>query len=110
MQWGKGEGWVVSPTILGDRTDVDSVLGCIQSFPKVTSCEREGLRAQHILDALCGEGSAITIGLLKAISVVVKLLLEGRCPKVLAEFVASAPLTSLLKPDNGIRPIVLGAI
>ncbi|GJZ19199.1 putative reverse transcriptase domain-containing protein, partial [Tanacetum coccineum] len=90
--------------------DVDSVLGCIQSFPKGTSCGRDGLRAQHILDALCGEGSAIVVGLLKAISVVVNLLLEGRCPKVLAEFVASAPLTPLLKPDNGIRPIVVGAI
>lgn len=90
--------------------DVDSVLGCIQSFPKGTSCGRDGLRAQHILDALCGEGSAIAVGLLKAISVVVNLLLEGRCPKVLAEFVASAPLTPLLKPDNGIRPIAVGAI
>ncbi|GJV99490.1 hypothetical protein Tco_1554742 [Tanacetum coccineum] len=90
--------------------DVDSVLGCIQSFPKGTSCGRDGLRAQHILDALCGEGSAIAVGLLKVISVVVNLLLEGRCPKVLAEFVSSAPLTPLLKLDNGIRPIAVGAI
>jgi hypothetical protein len=28
----------------------------------------------------------------------------------LAEFVASAPLTPLLKPDNGIRPIAVGTI
>nr|GEX66601.1 putative reverse transcriptase domain-containing protein [Tanacetum cinerariifolium] len=90
--------------------DVDTVLGCIQSFPKGTSCGRDGLRAQHLLDAFCGEGSAIAVGLLKAISVVVNLLLEGKCPKVLAEFVASAPLTPLLKPDNGIRPIAVGAI
>ncbi|GJR38451.1 putative reverse transcriptase domain-containing protein [Tanacetum coccineum] len=90
--------------------DVDSVLGCIQSFPKGTSCGRDGLRAKHILDALCGEGSAIVVGFLKAISVVVNLLLEGRYPKVLAEFVACAPLTPLLKPDNRIRPIAVGAI
>ena len=57
--------------------DVDSIRGCIQSFPKGTSCGRDGLRAQHILDAFCGEGSAITAGLLKAISVVVNLLLGG---------------------------------
>nr|GFA26544.1 putative reverse transcriptase domain-containing protein [Tanacetum cinerariifolium] len=87
--------------------DVDSVLGCIQSFPKGTSCRRDGLRAQHIFDALCGEGSAIAVGLLKAIFVVVNLLLEGRCPKVLAEFMATAPLASLLKPDNVIRPIAV---
>ncbi|GKD36590.1 hypothetical protein Tco_1252099 [Tanacetum coccineum] len=34
----------------------------------------------------------------------------GRCPPILAEFVASAPLTPLLKPDNGIRPIAVGTI
>ncbi|GJQ94529.1 hypothetical protein Tco_0005668, partial [Tanacetum coccineum] len=65
---------------------------------------------QGVQKWLCGEGSAIAVGLLKAISVVVNLLLEGRCPKILAEFMASAPLTPLLKPDNGIRPIAVGAI
>jgi hypothetical protein len=29
---------------------------------------------------------------------------------VLVEYIASAPLTPLLKPDNGIRPIAVGAI
>ncbi|KAJ0878423.1 putative reverse transcriptase domain, exostosin [Helianthus annuus] len=40
----------------------------------------------------------------------VNLCLGGRCPRSLAEFVASAPLTHLLKPDNGIRPIAVGSI
>ena len=90
--------------------DIDTVLGCIKSFPKGTSCGRDGLRAQHILDALCGEGSAVSTDLLHVISVVVNLWLGGRCPTSLAEFVASAPLTPLLKPDNGIRPIAVGTI
>ncbi|XP_076887974.1 uncharacterized protein LOC143538262 [Bidens hawaiensis] len=89
--------------------NVESVLGCIKSFPKGTSCGRDGLRAQHILDAVCGEGSAIAVGLLK-VTEVVNLWLGGRCPVDLAEFVASAPLTPLLKPDNGVRPIAVGAI
>lgn len=88
--------------------DFDSVLGCIKSFPKGTSCGRDGLRAQHILDALCGEGFATD--LLRAITTVVNLWLGGKCPSVLAEFVASAPLTPLIKPDNGIRPIAVGTI
>ncbi|KAJ0896593.1 hypothetical protein HanRHA438_Chr08g0336351 [Helianthus annuus] len=87
-----------------------SVLGCIKSFPKGTSCGRDGLRDQHLLDALCGEGSVIAVSLLRAISAVVNLFLRGGCPRSLAEFVASAPLTSLLKPDNGIRPIAVGSI
>ncbi|GKB04240.1 hypothetical protein Tco_0832383 [Tanacetum coccineum] len=45
--------------------------------------------------------------LLKAISVVVNLLLEGRCPKVLAEFVASAPLTPLLKNRDQVSSLLL---
>ncbi|KAJ0542228.1 putative reverse transcriptase domain, exostosin [Helianthus annuus] len=90
--------------------ETDSVLGCIKSFPKGTSCGRDGLRAQHLLDALCGEGSVIAVSLLRAISAVVNLFLRGGCPRSLAEFIASAPLTPLLKPDNGIRPIAVGSI
>ncbi|GJW90618.1 putative reverse transcriptase domain-containing protein [Tanacetum coccineum] len=90
--------------------EIDYVLGCIKSFPKGTSCRRDGLRAQHILDALCGEGSAIATNLLKAITLVINLWLAGRSPPILAEFVAFAPLTPLLKPDNGIRPIAVGTI
>ncbi|XP_076958606.1 uncharacterized protein LOC143634397 [Bidens hawaiensis] len=51
-----------SPLVVNE----DCVLGCIKSFPKGTSCGRDGLRAQHILDAFCGEGSPIAVGLLKA--------------------------------------------
>ncbi|GJX05323.1 putative reverse transcriptase domain-containing protein [Tanacetum coccineum] len=75
-----------------------------------TSCGRDGLRAQHILDALCGEGSSTATYLLKTITSVVNLWLAERCPPILAEFVASAPLTPLLKPDNEIRPIAVGTI
>ncbi|KAJ0441227.1 hypothetical protein HanIR_Chr16g0795271 [Helianthus annuus] len=57
--------------------ETDSVLGCIKSFPKGTSCGRDGLRAQHLLDALCGEGSVISVSLLRAISAVVNLFLRG---------------------------------
>nr|GEW24577.1 putative reverse transcriptase domain-containing protein [Tanacetum cinerariifolium] len=71
---------------------------------------KDGLRAQHILDTLYGEGSTTAAGLLKVITLVVNLWLAGRCPPILAEFVASAPLTSLFKPDNEILPIVVGTI
>ncbi|KAK2455796.1 hypothetical protein QL285_003218 [Trifolium repens] len=54
--------------------------------------------------------SAVARDLLDAITPVVNLWLGGRCPKSLSEFVASAPLTPLLKPDGGIRPIAVGTI
>ncbi|XP_026416496.1 uncharacterized protein LOC113311927 [Papaver somniferum] len=32
----------------------------------------------------------------------------GACPSILGDYVASAPLTPLLKPDGGVRPIAVG--
>ncbi|GKA54963.1 putative reverse transcriptase domain-containing protein, partial [Tanacetum coccineum] len=55
-------------------------------------------------------GSATATNLLKVITSVVNLWLAMRCPPILAEFVASAPLTPLLKLDSGIRPIAVGTI
>ncbi|XP_026452149.1 uncharacterized protein LOC113352554 [Papaver somniferum] len=86
------------------------VLGSIKSFPRGTSCGRNGLHAQHILDALSASASAIADELLNSITAVVNLLLAGRFPPQLREYIASAPLTPLLKPDGGIRPIVVGTI
>ncbi|GJW49082.1 hypothetical protein Tco_0090433 [Tanacetum coccineum] len=37
------------------------------TYGSSTSCGRDGLRAQHILDALCEEGSATATDLLKVI-------------------------------------------
>ncbi|GKC08327.1 ribonuclease H-like domain-containing protein [Tanacetum coccineum] len=69
---------VLSSSGVAPYSKIDSVFGCIKSFPKGTSCGRDGLRAQHILDALCGEGSATATDLLKAITSVVNLWLTGR--------------------------------
>ncbi|GKB69849.1 putative reverse transcriptase domain-containing protein, partial [Tanacetum coccineum] len=48
--------------------------------------------------------------LISSITQVVNLFLEGRCPMMLGEYIASAPLTPLVKPGGGIRPIALGTI
>nr|GEV42418.1 peroxidase 72 [Tanacetum cinerariifolium] len=75
-----------------------------------TSYGRDDLRTQHILDALFGEGSAISMNILKVITSFVNLWLAMRCPPILVEFVASVPLTPLFKPDNEIRPILIGIL
>ncbi|CAI8615225.1 unnamed protein product [Vicia faba] len=89
---------------------MDTVFVCIKLFLKGTSCGRHGLRAQHLLDAMCGKGFFVSRDLLCTITQVVNLWLGGRCPVNLAEFVVSTPLTLLLKPNGGIRPIVMGSI
>ncbi|GJY78674.1 hypothetical protein Tco_0484475 [Tanacetum coccineum] len=88
----------------------DMVLDSIKSFPRGTSCGRDGLRAQHLMDCLSGAVVAISDELVSSITQVVNLFLEGKCPMILGEYIASAPLTPLVKPGGGIRPIVVGTI
>ncbi|GJR95485.1 putative reverse transcriptase domain-containing protein [Tanacetum coccineum] len=88
----------------------DVVLDRIKSFPRGTSCGRDGLRAQHLMDCLSGAALAISDELVSSITQVVNLFLEGKCPTMLGEYIASAPLTLLVKPGGGIRPIAVGTI
>jgi hypothetical protein len=88
----------------------DLVLNRIRSFPKGTSCGRDGLRAQHLMDILGGAATAIADDLLGSITEVVNMFLSGKCPIQLGEYIASAPLTPLVKPGGGIRPIVVGTV
>lgn len=98
----------ISATTLS--VDATLVLSAIKSFPKGTSCGREGLRDQHLLDAMSGPTAAIADDLLKSMAGVVNLWLSGQCPPILGEYVASAPLTPLLKPGGGLRSIAVGTI
>ncbi|GJU00320.1 hypothetical protein Tco_1110658, partial [Tanacetum coccineum] len=88
----------------------DVVLDRIKSLPRGTSCGRDGLRAQHLMDCLSGEAVAIFDELVSSITQVVNLFLEGKCPTMLGEYIASAPLTPIVKPGGGILPIAVGTI
>lgn len=103
---------VPSDVVIGDPITVDSraVLGAIKSFPKGTSCARDGLRAQHLVDVMSGAAAAVADNLLASITGVVNLWMAGKCPNSLGEFIASAPLTPLLKPGGGIRTIEFGMV
>lgn len=103
---------IPSDSTSGDPITVDAfvVLKAIKSFPKGTSCGRDGLRAQHLIDAMSGAASAVANDLVASITGVVNLWLAGKCPDGLGEFIVSAPLTPLLKPGGGLRPIAVGTI
>nr|GEX97058.1 hypothetical protein [Tanacetum cinerariifolium] len=92
---------IASPTV---------VLDGIKSFSRSTSCRRDSLRAQHLLDCLSGAAVAISDKLVSSITQVVNLFLDGNCPKILGEYIDSAPLTPLVKPGGGIRPIAMGTV
>ncbi|GKE34059.1 reverse transcriptase domain-containing protein, partial [Tanacetum coccineum] len=59
---------------------------------------------------LSGFAVAVSDELVFSITQVVNLFLDGSCPKMLGEYIASAPLTPLVKPGGGIRPIVMGTV
>ncbi|XP_026392264.1 uncharacterized protein LOC113287662 [Papaver somniferum] len=90
--------------------DVKAVLVAIKIFPKGIACEHDGLRAQHLLDALSGPAAAVVDELLEFMVGVINLWLAGNCPSELGEYMSSAPLTPLLKPGGGVRPIAVGTI
>ena len=88
----------------------DEVLRMIHTFPKGTSCGRDGLRAQHLVDMLGGAALAIAHSLLCSTTKVVILILSGKRPSELGGFIPSAPLTPLVKPGGGICPIADGTV
>ncbi|GKC82187.1 hypothetical protein Tco_1137904 [Tanacetum coccineum] len=53
----------------------------IKSFPRGTSCGRDGLRAHHLMDCLSGAVIAIFDELVSSITQVVNLFLHGKCPQ-----------------------------
>nr|GEX07228.1 hypothetical protein [Tanacetum cinerariifolium] len=63
---------VASPAVVLDR---------IKSFPRGTSCGRDGLRAQHLMDCLSVATVAISDELVSSITQVVNLFLDGKCPQ-----------------------------
>nr|GFA26363.1 hypothetical protein [Tanacetum cinerariifolium] len=76
------------------------VLDMIKSFPRGTSPGRDGLHAQHLMDCLSGAAMAISDELVSSITQVFNLFLDGKCPKMLGEYISSAPLTPLVKPEG----------
>ncbi|GKB54970.1 hypothetical protein Tco_0905723 [Tanacetum coccineum] len=92
---------VASPAVVLDRS---------KSFPRGTSCGWDGLRAQHLMDYLSRAAVAISDELVSSITQVVNLFFDGKCPNRLGEYIASAPLTPLVKLGDGIRPIAVGTV
>ncbi|GJX10345.1 retrovirus-related pol polyprotein from transposon TNT 1-94 [Tanacetum coccineum] len=68
------------------------------------------VRHVDAMDCVSGAAVAISDELVSSITQVVNLFLEGNCPTVLGGYIASAPLTPLVKPGGGIRPIAVGTI
>ena len=87
------------------QAGVEEVLAALKTFPPGTAGGRDGLTALHIKHALSVGGSDL---LLDNLLGVVNRALAGDMPASLRPYWASAPITPLLKPNGGIRPIAVG--
>nr|GEX54710.1 hypothetical protein [Tanacetum cinerariifolium] len=83
------------------------VLNMIKCFPRDTSCGRDELRAQHLMDYLSGVVVAMSADIVGSITQVVNIFFMGNAKKV-GEYIASALLLLLVNPVGGICPIVMG--
>jgi hypothetical protein len=86
----------------------DLVRKQIFTFRKGTACGRDGLRAQHLTDALSVSTQDET--LIEAITALVNLYLSGKVQAFLAPFIASPPLLPYGKSNRGVRPIAVGEV
>ena len=84
---------------------VEDIMAALKTFSPGTAGGRDGLMALHLKHALSVGGSDL---LLENLLGVVNRALAGDLPPTLRPYWASAPITPLLKPNGGIRPIAVG--
>ena len=92
------------------QVNEETVLRNLKSFPRGTGCGRDGLRAQHLLDAYKNAAPLEKEQLLSTITVFVNNMLRANSPRDLAKFYASAPIVPLAKENGDVRPIAIGEI
>ena len=88
------------------QTTEGEVIKAIRSFPAGSSAGPDGLRPQHLLDLVnCQEAGR---ALIAAITALINLLLEGRCPPDVTALLFGGKLFALSKKSGGVRPIAIG--
>ena len=85
--------------------DSDQVRKALFSFPSTSGAGRSGLRPSHVRDALRPASSDM---LLRLLSEVVCLMLQGEVPEAVRPSVCGASIMTLRKPNGSLRPIAVG--
>ena len=91
-------------------TDNQDVVHALHGFRRGSSPGGSGLRAQYLLDAICGHSAPAAQDCLHALTVLINLLLSGKAHSWLSPWLAGAPSTALRKKDSGVRSIAVGEV
>ena len=86
------------------------VLKALSTFPKGSAGGGDGLTADHIRAFFQHCPVHLYDELFQACTDVINDLLAANAPNELAEFLCSAPITPLKKPDGSVRPIAVGEV
>jgi len=97
----------VPPALVADSA---SVAAALQRFPRGSSPGASKLRAQHLVDAVQGTTVPAAAECLAELTRFVNHLLGGHADRRIAPWLVGAPLTALLKPAGGVRPIAVGEV
>jgi len=82
------------------------VIKAIRTFPAGSTAGPDGIRPQHLLDLITCKKAGKE--LVSAITALINLLLEGRCPLEVATVLFGGRLFALQKKSGGVRPIAIG--
>ena len=78
------------------------------SFPYGSSAGLDGISLQVLKDLTAKSNGQTGLNFLRALTNLVKVILEGNVPFELRPYFFGAKLSALKKPDGGLRPIALG--
>src|SRR6218665_3058935 len=82
-----------------------SIVNAISSFPPGSAAGPDGVTPQHLKDLI---SVGADCSLIRQLSELVNLMLEGSLPVEVNEIICGANLIALKKRDGGIRPIAVG--
>ena len=90
--------------------DTQSVLAALKGFPRGSSPGSSKLRAQLLVEAVCGSTAPAATACLEELTRFTNHFLAGRADRRLAPWLLGAPLTALVKKPTGYRPIAVGEV
>jgi Reverse transcriptase (RNA-dependent DNA polymerase) len=85
---------------------VEDVTSAIRSFPAGSTGGPYGVRPQHLRDLTSNKETGTA--LITASTAFINLLMQGKCPPSVTQFIFGGRLIALQKKAGGIRPIAIG--
>ena len=85
-----------------------NVAQAIRSFPNGSAAGPDSLRPQHLKDMIVPSAGDAGLQLLKSLTYLINLILNGLTPQRIRPLFFGANLFAFEKPDGGVRPIAVG--